>query len=60
MEETRYVGSRKATSIGNSTGVSLPKKELREAGVDVDDLQGDNLKCRVEGDEFVVELPIDD
>lgn len=60
MAKTHYVGSRKATSNGDSTIVSLPKKELRRAGLDVEEIQGEYLQCRVEGSEFIVDLPLDE
>jgi antitoxin component of MazEF toxin-antitoxin module len=55
-----YVGSRKMSKSGDSTVVTLPKRDLRQIGIDVEELEGDYLKCRVEDGEFIVDLPIDD
>jgi hypothetical protein len=60
MPELIYVGSRKAMKNGDSTAVSLPKRELRRVGVDVEELQGELLNCRLEGSEFIIDLPIED
>jgi hypothetical protein len=55
-----YVGSRKMTKSGDSMVVTLPKRELRQKGLDVEDLEGTYRKCRVVDGEFIVDLPIED
>jgi len=55
-----YIASRSVTMVGDSTGITFPKREITKSlGICVEQLQGEDVTCRLEGNEFIVELPTD-
>lgn len=54
-----YAGRRTAWKAGGSVVVSLPSKELRDAGINVEDLEGEDLYTQVENREMRVDLDVD-
>lgn len=56
-----YAGSRTFTQVGDATGITVPKKELRdEYGIDAEDLRGESTRCTLEDGRLIVEIPTDE
>lgn len=51
-----YAGMRKVQDMGDSKGVTLPKKELRALGVDMEDLEELDVPCELNDGIYQVDL----
>lgn len=52
-----YTGSRSINTSGDCLNVTLPKKELRENGYDVDSLAEDRVRCKLVDNVYTIVLP---
>lgn len=52
-----WVGTRHVVDLGDSVGVALPKKAIREKGIDPEELIGESSRAVLDGLTFSYDIP---